>query len=215
MASNFSFLGPSGNNPPNGLVTPTLDGLTINGNLRVTGVTNLKPLSPNFEHKVEVANLYTDRINSLESKILTLFTGNENASRIRLLSKNVEIGYLDSENNISGNTRLSGNTYITGKITQPRNAIIGSTYTRNHTLSMNNGTIGSPRNTAVSCDPGTELYSCQGYIGTNTQRGFLFEGTNMVGRTCYAYARQDKATTSVVYLDVRAYCRDPLGVITN
>lgn len=215
VANSFSFLGPSGTNPPNGLVTPTLDGLTINGDLTVTGITNLKPLSPNLEHKVETANLYTDRINSLENQILTLFSGDTNQSKIRLLSKNIELSYIGGSTEIMGNARVIGSSHFNGDITRSRNAKFGSTYTRSFTLTMNNGTIGASRTAAVSCDPGTELYACQGYVGTNSQRGFLFEGSVMIGRSCYTYARQDKATTSPVYLDVRAYCRDPLGVITN
>lgn len=222
MANNFS--GPA-SEPPNGRVVPTLDGLVINGDLTVNGNTDLIPRS-NSGDDVYIKSLGTSRImgaleatgpNNTFEQNLRLSTGNE----LTLSGSDVQIGQLGSgktnlwsnKTHVRGDFEVDGGMIVDGNILMPRYRKIGSQYDRYYSKTVSPQNIGSFSAASVSCEAGTILRSCSGYIMSDSDAAYVYGGSNLSTSTltCTAYMRQAKTTNRNVQLAVRAHCVDPLG----
>lgn len=191
-----TFSGPS-NQPPNGFISPTFDGLTINGNLSV---------NPGPGERVNLADTFIDglRTNTIFGCIgCPEFFGEQ---KLRLVSPVMDISSQDLEIG----SLVTGSDVRVWSHMKARS--IGYMYEVNSSRTMTDSTLGRLHIGSASCPSTTYLVSCNAYI-MDFGRDFKFEGTATTsGRNCYGYARQfeDPASTATMYIEATCWNPDDL-----
>lgn len=190
-----TFSGPS-NQPPNGFISPTFDGLTINGDLTVNpGVGDGV-----YMEDVYIQGLETNRIGGCWGCPDKDLYGNGSqylkiaSPYMDITGQDIYIGGISSADQVTIKSHVKARS-------------IGYMYEVSSSRSMPTYYVGWKGAKTVSCPSSTYMVSCNAYL-SSPDFGFSYEGTKVIGNTCYAYARQAKSSASNNTLEVEAQCWD-------
>lgn len=198
VTANNTLSGPNGS-PPFGFISPTFDGLTINGNLDV---------NPGAGENVNMKDVYIDGLEV--DRLAGCFGCPSSVARangsqyLEIVSPVIDMYGTDIE---IGSIQLGAEVDINSHVTARS---MGYMYEITTSKSLADSYARRGHTASVSCPSTTYLVSCTARL-YDYQNDFKYEGNALTnnGRTCYGYARQveDPASTSTLY--VEATCWDP------
>lgn len=196
MVTANTFSGPS-NTPPNGFISPTFDGLTVNGDLEVIP----GPGDGVYMEDVYIQGLETNRIGGCWGCPDKDVYGNGSqylaisSPYMDIRGQDIFIGGISSADQVSIYSHVKARS-------------IGYMYEVTSSRDMPAYYVGWRGAKTVSCPSTTYMVSCDALL-TSSDFGFSYEGSIMRGNVCYGYARQAKSSFSNANLEVKAKCWDP------
>jgi len=189
VTANSTFSGPN-NKPPNGFISPTFDGLNVNGRLNVVGNDGVF-----VEQALTAGRITTNDITGTD------YNGQQT---VRFNSAVVDMrGVTDIKlGSNSSSYSLDIDSHMTARS-------IGYMYPLTSTRSMSNTSANRLHSASVTCGSNTYLVSCTGMIPNDYGSDYNFIGSNSAGNTCQAFARQAENFAGNATLNVKATCWNP------